>query len=497
MSFAALCATAYVPGGWSHAHSHKELSVRDFRRRNQWNRHLESLGWLLGSFGEAPLPTLETLLARTLSTLEIGFGEALSLLEALSVVENRTFGDQSDQQGRTSCGSAGHLRQRRRAACAAGLNSYEYAFQRQYKGNTTLMAAARAAGEITAGNFSRAALAKMAAVHKLRMPAATPHLVWADYLEGLPFRDAAFDLIFSQNAIPKMARPESNLAGLLDEVLRALNVEGSAVLMLADAKQTHHFNPPFVQAVPIAALAGRPNATAVPYLVQHPTWVYDVITARHSHIKGLSKGQLPLELVVGAIETAAASCTMDECACAEGDPRPTARRAHSTSRRCRRCALAYLYSTVNLEVLDQDHWKHAGVGYIGLYMHSFDVAGGESAPRAEGPSINLSDEECLEGARSSSLVGDLLKVFEDGTDFEMRREPAAASDRVISALTLQNKESNSEPFEKFVSSTRLWFRNSSVWSGLRVLGPSVRTLQKLEVCKELPAQLAATCQNSL
>ena len=235
MSFAALCATAYVPGGWSHAHSHKELSVRDFRRRNQWNRHLESLGWLLGSFGEAPLPMLETLLARTLSTLEIGFGEALSLLEALSVVENRTFGDQSDQQGRTSCGSAGHIRQRRRAPCAAGLNSYEYAFQRQYKGNTTLMAAARAAGEITAGNFSRAALAKMAAVHKLRMPAATPHLVWADYLEGLPFRDAAFDLIFSQNAIPKMARPESNLAGLLDEVLRALNVEGSAVLMLADA----------------------------------------------------------------------------------------------------------------------------------------------------------------------------------------------------------------------------------------------------------------------
>ena len=54
---------------------------------------------------------------------------------------------------------------------------------------------------------------------------------------------------------------------------------------------------------------------------------------------------------------------------------------------------------MNLEVLDQDHWKHAGVGYIGLYMHSFDVAGGESAPRVEGPSINLSDEECLEGAR--------------------------------------------------------------------------------------------------
>ena len=77
------------------------------------------------------------------------------------------------------------------------------------------------------------------------------------------------------------------------------------------------------------------------------------------------------------------------------------------------------------------------------------------------------------------------------------REPEAASDRVISALTLQNKDSNSEPFEKFVASTRLWFRNSSVWSGLRVLGPSVRTLQKLEVCKELPAQLVATCQNSL
>ena len=102
-------------------------------------------------------------------------------------------------------------------------------------------------------------------------------------------------------------------------------------------------------------------------------------------------------------------------------------------------------------------------------MHSFDVAGGESAPRAEGPSINLSDEECLEGARSSSLVGDLLNVFEDGTGFEMRREPAAASDRVICAYPAEQGE-QSEPFEKFVSSTTLvpelirLVRASCAWS---------------------------------
>jgi hypothetical protein len=444
-----------LPGGWSQTHAHPQLTVRNFKYRTEYDRHLESLGWLLGSFGEAPLPSLETLLSRPMSALEIGCGEALALLEVLHTMENHTFGGMSTWSGHTSCSSRDVSH--RRSACAAGLNAYAYALRKNFKGDETAAAAARARGSIVAGNVSRAALHQMARRHRVPMPSATPHIKHGDFTKGLPFGNAAFDLIYSQNAIPKMPDPKHNLAGLLDEVLRTMNVEGSAILMIAGVDNgLYNLVPPFVQQTPIAKVqqASNNSLVNVPFLTSHPKLVFNMVTGlRPSPIKGLSKGHVPLELVVGTVTTRTSPCTSDGCACAE--PNSDYLSPHSASvGRCRRCALAYLYSTVQLELPDVEHLRHGGVGYLGLYLHHFDVTDTEQP------------DACLRGAQHSQLVGRTLSIFADG-NFEMRREDGNTTDRVISALGTQWDKADA-----FMTAARRWFRNASTWSDIYVLGPS-------------------------
>lgn len=450
---------AWIPGGWSQGQPpHKNLSVRPWGRRTEYDRHLESVHWLLGNFGAAPLPSLETLVARALSTLEIGCGQALALLETLVAMETHMFGDEGFRSGHSACAGAVERRHQARLACAAGLNSYRYSLNKNYGHNETLAARARAAGVIMAGNTSRAALTAMARKHGVRMPRATPNIVLGEYQFGLPFGDAAFDLIYSLNAIPKMANPASDLAHLLDEVLRTLNIGGSGLLMLESFMDgMYDFHPPFVQTTPAAAVGAAGANDSIPFLARNLKWVRRIVTGDHAPIKGLSKGQLPLELVVGTVSTASRVCTADECACAEGGSHLSTE--HSAS--CRRCALAYLFSTISLEVPDARHWEQGGSGYIGLYLHSFEVS--ETAETGQA-------DACLEGARSSPLVGRLFETLANG-EFEMRREGMATSDCVVSALARLNRGTREEKRERMITSTRLWFRNTSVWSDLHVLGP--------------------------
>ena len=57
----------------------------------------------------------------------------------------------------------------------------------------------------------------------------------ADYLAGLPFRSASFDLIYSQAALCKIEAAVPLLPGVLDEALRTLRVGGSALLEVGTA----------------------------------------------------------------------------------------------------------------------------------------------------------------------------------------------------------------------------------------------------------------------
>ena len=84
---------------------------------------------------------------------------------------------------------------------------------------------------------SRAALADVARFYSLPMPhtSSDVSIRAADYLAGLPFSSASFDLVYSQAALCKIEAAVPMLPGVLDEVLRTLKVRGSALLEVGTA----------------------------------------------------------------------------------------------------------------------------------------------------------------------------------------------------------------------------------------------------------------------